>query len=173
MNVNINNAVNADDFVVDFETEKTAVKLGNSGRVFYMDFGDTNFPMRFKQGREEIAKFMDSKRSELGIKDINDIDAIQQQERTLEDIEKALELSQEMDNFIKNKVNYIFGYDVSDDVFGSASSTSVTRKGDYYFDSFLNAVLPLVEREYGVRIKATSEKIKKYTDKKGTHPAVK
>ena len=46
------------------------------------------------------------------IKDINDIDAIQQQERTLEDIEKALELTQEMDNFIKNKVNYIFGYDV-------------------------------------------------------------
>lgn len=158
------------EFAVDFETERTAVRLGKSDRYFYMDFNDTNFPARFKKGREDIASFLEEKRTELGINDINEL---QTKEHTLEEVERTMALSDEIDNFIKNRVNYIFGYDISKDVFGIASSVSVTRKGDYYFDSFLNSVLPLVEREYKVRIQATNERIKKYTDKKGMHPALK
>lgn len=158
------------EFAVDFEAEKTPVRLGKSDRYFYMDFNDTNFPVRLKQGREEIAEFLESKRQELGVEDISQLQA---KEHTVEEIEKTISISSEIDAFIKSKVNFIFGYDVSKDVFGIASSVSVTRQGDYYFDSFLNSVLPLVEREYQVRIQATNERIRKYTDKKGMHPALK
>lgn len=173
MNVNIerNTAqLPENDFAVEFETEKTAVRLGKSDRYFYMDFNDTNFPVRLKEGREAIAEFLESKRAELGIEDVGDLQA---KEHTAEEIEKTIAITKDIDSFIKNKVDYIFGYDVSAVVFGAASSVSVTRNGDYYFDSFLNSVLPLVEREYGIRLKATNERVKKYTDRKGMHPALK
>lgn len=172
MNVNIDstNQIPENEFCVDFETERTSVRLGKSDRYFYMDFNDTNFPIRLKQGREEIAAFLENKRTELGIEDISEL---QTKELTVEEVEKTIAISDEIDNFIKNKVNFIFGYDISSTVFGIASSVSVTRNGDYYFDSFLNSVLPLVEREYNVRLKATNERIKKYTDRKGMHPALK
>lgn len=158
------------EFAVDFETEKTAVRLGKSDKYFYMDFNDTNFPVRLKQGREDIANFLEKKRVELGVEDISQLQA---KEHTVEEIEKTIAISNDIDRFIKNKVDFIFGYEISKDVFGVASSVSVTRKGEYYFDSFLNSVLPLVEREYQVRIQATNERIRKYTDKKGLHPALK
>lgn len=173
MNVNIErNAAKLpeDDFSIAFETEKTPVRLGKSDRYFYMDFNDTNFPVRLKQAREEIADFLEAKRVELGIEDIGDLRA---KEHTAEEIEKIIAATEEIDSFIKGRVDFIFGYSVSEDVFGCASSTSVTRNGEYYFDSFLNAVLPLVEREYGIRLKATNERVKKYTDRKGMHPALK
>ena len=173
MNVNIENKTPElleNEFAVDFEAERTPVRLGKSDRYFYMDFNDTNFPIRLKQGREDIATFLEEKRAELGVEDVGQLQA---KEHTVEEIEKTIAISTEIDNFIKNKVNFIFGYDVSKDVFGIASSVSVTRNGEYYFDSFLNAVLPLVEKEYQVRIQATNERIKKYTDRKGMHPALK
>lgn len=173
MDVNIDKSninLPENDFCVDFDVEKTPVRLGKSDRYFYMDFNDTNFPVRLKQGREDIATFLEKKRTELGVEDIGQLQA---KEHTVEEIEKTIAISTEIDNFIKSKVNFIFGYDVSKDVFGIASSVSVTRNGEYYFDNFLNSVLPLVEREYQVRIKATNERIKKYTDRKGMHPALK
>lgn len=173
MNVNIERSMaqsNESEFSVAFETEKTPVRLGKSDRYFYMDFNDTNFPVRLKEGREAIADFFERKRVELGIEDIGDLHT---KERTAEEIEKLVAATKEIDSFVKGQLDFIFGYEISKDVFGSASSTSVTKTGDYYFDSFLNAVLPLVEREYGIRLKATNERIKKYTDRKGMHPAYK
>ncbi|MBO5726955.1 MAG: hypothetical protein J6S00_07840 [Clostridia bacterium] len=172
MDALINKAVNnnEDNFSIDFEIERTPVRLGKSGRVFYMDFNDTNFPVRLQEGREEIAKFFESKSTELGI---SNFDEIKTNNLENEDIQKIIATTKEIDDFIKSKIDYIFGYEVSKDVFGTASSVSVTKNGEYYFDNFLNALLPLIEREYQVRIKATNERVRKYTDRKGTHPALK
>lgn len=173
MNVNIENNTTEfieNEFAVDFEAERTPVRLGKSDNYFYMDFNDTNFPVRLKQGREDIAVFLEKKRQELGVEDVSELLT---KEPTVEEVEKTIAISNDIDAFIKSKVNFIFGYDISEIVFGIASSVSVTRKGEYYFDSFLNSVLPLVEREYQVRIQATNERIRKYTDRKGMHPALK
>lgn len=156
------------DFSIAFETEKTAVRLGKSDRFFYMDFNDTNFPVRLKEGREAIANFLENKRAALNIGDVDDI---QPKDHSYEEVMEMIAASKEIDTFIKGQIDFIFGYSISQDVFGSASSVSVTRNGEYYFDSFLNAVLPLVEREYGIRLKATSERVRAYTDRKGMHPA--
>ena len=166
MNVNIEKDslnLSEDEFAVDFETERTPVRLGKSDKYFYMDFNDTNFPTRLMQSREDIAKFFEEKRNELKQNESTE-------DMNIEEIDRLIALTNELDEFIKSKVNFTFGYDVSKDVFGQASSLSVTRKGEYYFDNFLNAVLPLVEREFNIRMQATNERIKKYTDRKGMHP---
>lgn len=172
MNSHINEFTNNlanNEFAVDFEAEKTPVRLGKSDRYFYMDFNDTNFPVRFKEGRENIGKFFEEKRDELQIEDVS---SLTRQKLTSEEIERTIKLSDEIDAFIRKQINFVFGYDVCADVFGEASCVSVTRNGEYYFDSFLNSVLPLVEREYKIRLKASNERIKKYTDMKGMHPAI-
>lgn len=162
-----NNAEEQIESIADF-VEMTKIRLGKSNRYFYMDFSDTDFPNRLLKGRKEIANFFDKKREELGVDNIDDINT---KDYSMEEIEHILKLSREIDEFVRGQIDYIFGYKISKDVFGIASSTSVTRNGEYYFDSFLNSVLPLVEREYKVRIKSTNERIKKYTDQKGRYPA--
>ena len=177
MNVNTENTVPeyeaASEIMIDDFAERTRIRLGKSDRFFYMDFGDVDFPSRLLNGRQKIGEFLESKREELGVENIEDIKT---QDYSFEEIENVIRISREIDTYIKEQLNDMFGYDVSKDIFGIASSISVTRNGEYYFDSFLNSILPLVEREYKVRINATNERIKKYTEHKGkypTHPALK
>lgn len=174
MDVNVNRNISEDipqeEYSIDFEISRTPVRLGKSDRVFYMDFNDTNFPVRLQEARKDIASFLESKRKELGINDLSDLSP---KEHSLEEVEKMLAIKEEIEDYIRKKINYMFAYDVCNDVFGLASVVSVTEKGEYYFDNFLNCVLPLVEKEYGIRIKATNEKVKAYLDKKGMHPALK
>lgn len=167
---NISQEVVQDEYCIDFEVVRTPVKLGKSGKVFYMDFNDTNFPVRLQEARKDIADFLENKQQELNIKDLSDAEP---KERTFEEIENILNYKKDVEKFIREKINYMFGYEVCDDVFGLASVISVTPKGEYYFDNFLNCVLPLVEKEYGIRIKATNERVQAYLDKKGMHPALK
>lgn len=167
---NISEDIPQEEYSIDFELSKTPVRLGKSDRVFYMDFNDTNFPVRLQEARKDIANFLESKKEELGIHNLSDLTP---REHSLEEIEKTLALKKEIEDYIREKINYMFAYDVCNDVFGLASVVSVTANGEYYFDNFLNCVLPLVEQEYGIRIKATNEKVKSYLDKKGMHPALK
>lgn len=167
MNVNIeNNIPDTEEYEVTLAAKRTPIRIKGTDTYFYMDFGDTDFPNRLLKGRKEIAEFFESKREELGVENITDVKI---RDYSVEEIEHILEVSKEIDNFIKNQINNIFGYDVCKDVFGIASSISVSRQGEYYFDNFLNSVLPIVEKEYDVRINATNERIKKYTDQKGKH----
>ncbi len=166
---NISEEIPQEEYSIDFEVSKTPVRLGKSDRVFYMDFNDTNFPVRLQEARKDIADFLESKKEELGVHNLSDLTP---KEHSFEEIEKTLALKKEIENYIREKINYMFTYDVCNDVFGLASVVSVTAKGEYHFDNFLNCVLPLVEKEYGIRIKATNEKVKAYLDKKGMHPAL-
>lgn len=167
MNVNIeNNTPDTEEYVADLGMGSTPIRIKGTDRYFYMNFDDTDFPNRLLKGRKEISAFLESKREELGVNDIGDVE---NRNYSAEEVEHVLTVSEEIDKFIKDKLNYIFGYDVSSDVFGVASSISVTRNGEYYFDNLLNGVLPIVEKEYKVRINATNERVKKYTDQKGKH----
>lgn len=166
MNVNIdNNTPDTEEYVVSTDMfTYTAIRLGNSDKYIYMNFDDVEFPNRLLKGRKEIGEYLESIRSKLGVDNIDDLKA-----ENVEDIEKVLTLEEKIDALIKAKLDYIFDYKMSDNVFGRVSSISVTRKGEYYFDNILNAILPIVEKEYNVRINATNERMKKYTDQKGKH----
>lgn len=168
MNVNIeNNIPNTEEYVASTDVfANTTIRLGKSDRYIYMNFDDTEFPNRLLKGRKEIGEYLESKRVALGVENI---DEIKSKDYSAEEIEQVLSLSEEIDRYIKDRLNYIFNYDMCRDVFGNVSSISVTRNGEYYFDNILNAILPFVEKEYNVRINTTNERMKKYTDQKGKH----
>lgn len=166
MNVNIeNNIPDTEEYIVESDVfQRKPIRFKGTDVCIYLNFGDTKFPNRLLQGRKEIGEYLDSKRSELGVDNIDDIKS-----ENLEEIEKALALEEEIDAFIKSKLDYIFGYEMSKEVFGTLSSIGVTHKGEYYFENILNAILPFVEKEYDVRINTTNERMKKYTDQKGKY----
>lgn len=154
--------------VLNFEIKKTRYYLGNSDRFVEVDEGDMNFPVRIKQIRKEINDYIDRLKAKYGIKDIDDIANVKTGNE-----EEELQIISDTDLFIKDRLNYAFDYDVSSAAFGSASCLSVTENGEYYFENFLNSILPVIEATFGVRIDKLSVRIKKYTDKKGLHPAFK
>lgn len=148
--------------VINFEIEKTRYRLGNSDRYIEIDDGDLNLPVRFQEIGEDIQKYFNELKDKFGIKDLNDVNNI-----STGDIAKDVEELKNTDAFVKEKINYAFGYDVSSVAFGSASCISTTKNGEYYFENFLNAVLPLIEKEFDVRIKKVSTKAQAYIKQKG------
>ena len=158
------------EYSIEFEVEKTPVRLGKSDRFFYMDFNDTDFPIRLQEARKNISKYLESKKQELGIQEE---DVLKPKKYDYKEIKQMLTFKKVLEVYVRSQIDYIFGYPICNDIFGIASVVSVTVKGEYYFDNFLNSILPLVEKEYGIRIKATSEKVKAYLSQKGMHPAYK
>lgn len=172
MDVNVNRNMIEDipqeEYSIGFEIEKTPVRLGKSDKYIYIDFNDTNLPVRLQEARENISKYFEDKKTELNIDENLSADNY-----SIEEIDQILKVKKEFEKYIRSQLDYIFGYKICDDVFGISSVISVNKKGEYYFDNFLNSILPLIEKEFDIRLKATSEKVKYYLDRKGTHPALK
>ncbi len=135
--------------VINFEIEKTKFRLGNSDKVIEIDTGDLNFVTRFTDAQSKISAYLETLNINTG------------------STEKDVEALKQADLFMKEQINYIFDYDVSSAVFGNASCMSVTKKGEYYFENFIGAILPVIEHEFGVRIDKMSTRAKQYMQMKG------
>lgn len=170
MDVNIKNNIPnenmQDGFSIDFETERTPVRLGKSGKCFYVDFNDIGFPVRLSEARDEIIAYLEAKQKEYGIEDINNP---KPNTGTVEDNIAAL---RDLDNNIRAAINKAFGYDVCKDVFGIVYVTGITESGECYYEKFFNAILPLIEKQFNVRVDKFSTRTKSYLAQKGKHPAL-
>lgn len=154
--------------IIDYKVKRTRYYLGDSEQFIEIDEGDMNMPIRIQQMKKDIDEYIDSLKTKYGINDIDDLGSIK-----TGDVDEEIQVFVETDNFIKDKFNYAFDYDVSAAAFGNASSLSVTEKGEYYFESFFNAVVPVIEKTFDTRIDKLGVRVKKYTDRKGMHPALK
>lgn len=155
--------------VLDFNIKKTKYRLGNSDRYIEIDDGDVNLPVRIQDAMNNIQSYMDELKKKYGTTDLEHINKV-----STGDTEKDIEVLKEADLYVKNQINYAFDYDVSSVVFGAASSFSVTKNGDqYYFENFLNSLLPMIEKEFGIRAQAMSLRAKSYTAQKGTYSSLK
>lgn len=154
--------------VIDFDIETIRYKLGKSDKYIEIDPSDLNLPVRFNTAIENIRNYAKSLSEKHGIKNIDDISNI-----NTGDINMDISEISGADEYVRSQINEIFMYDVSSVAFGQASSLSVTANGEYYFEKFLNAVIPVINDEFNARIKKIEIRIKKYTDKKGQHPALK
>lgn len=74
----------------------------------------------------------------------------------------AAEAVSKVDNTIKKQIDYIFDSPVSDVVFGNQSPLSMV-KGVPYYERFLNAVVPIIEKEVKAEQEASRKRIEKYT----------
>ncbi len=147
--ININEPCN-----IDFEVERTPVRLGKSNRYFYIDFNDFNFPSRLDKARKEIISFL-NKYKDLTTKKLS--------------ADESIKLIDDVDKNIRSAINNAFGYDVCSDVFGIASVISVNKNGECYYEMFFNSLLPLVEKQYNVRIDKLSTRTRSYLAQKGKY----
>lgn len=154
------------DNVIDFNPDqnKKEYKLGDSGRVLRLDTADLNFPDRLNNALQNIEGRIKELSDKYGIHNIDDIGNI-----STGSIEGDIAILRETDSFIKEQLNSAFDYDISSVAFGKASCITVTEKGEYFFEAFLNAVYPVIEKEYNTRVKRLSKRVEKYTSKKGLH----
>lgn len=151
--------------VLGFELEKTRYRLGNSDRYIEIDDGDANLPARIVEAQENIRAYVQRLRDE-GLAPAED-----GKTATTGDLEKDLALLSEADTYIREQIDYAFDAPVSAVAFGRASCLSVTKGGEYYFENFMNAFLPMIEAEFGTRINRLSLRAQAYTGRKGQHGA--
>lgn len=150
--------------VINFEIEKEKFRLGNCDKYIEFDTGDIFIPERFSTAKKEITEYIEDLRKKYNIKDIDDISNID-----TGNVQEDIKAIREADEFVKSKIDYIFNEEVSKNAFGNASCLTATKKGEYYFENFLNAVIPIIEEEFDVRLNKVSVRAKHYLDNKGKY----
>lgn len=78
------------------------------------------------------------------------------------DVKKTAELIEKVGNIIREKVDYIFGYPVSDIAFGLQSPLA-TKNGVTLVERFISGAMPVIQREIEEEEKKSQAKVSKYT----------
>ena len=112
-------------------------------RVIWINLSDINILTRVDDAYKNINRFMEK------IK-----------ETEPKDVDKTIKVLKDADKYIREQVNYIFDYDVSDAVFGRTFATADVG-GKPYIQAFFEAIAPVIEN----KVKKQTAKISKYTDK--------
>lgn len=68
----------------------------------------------------------------------------------------------EIDEMIKKELNTMFGYDISSVVFKETNCLS-TLNGVTFIERFLEAISPVLEKEFDKEMKASESRVSKYT----------
>lgn len=142
--------------VVDYEREssKTEIVLGkgeNAPSVF-IDLADSEFVIRLNSAIENIEK----RTEELEAK-----------EEAFESLEELHEHTQ----YIRNQIDYAFNAPTSAAAFGLASPMTLAPDCKPLIIKFIDAITPVIEKEFGKRVKKMNSAVEKYAQKKGQHPA--
>lgn len=122
------------------------------GRVIRFNPADFGIIERIKTAYDEINKAADlDKNIEL-----------KPDGTALDEFSKAADVVRDVDNTIREQIDYIFNSPVSDAVFGRQSTLGMV-KGMPLYERFLNAVIPVIEKEVGIQQEASQKRIQKYT----------
>lgn len=112
----------------------------------------------------------ESKIIKVNVTDFGIIDRFEKVKKELEDLTNKTTLTQstdesemqQTDSIIREKINYIFGSDVSSVAFGSAYCFSPSN-GMPVFVNFINAIMPVIEKEMQIETDKMQLNINKYT----------
>lgn len=74
----------------------------------------------------------------------------------------AIEEISDIDEMIKKELNTMLGYDISSSVFKETNCLS-TSNGITFVERFLDAIIPVIEKEFEKEFKAAESRINKYT----------
>ncbi|QIB67809.1 hypothetical protein Ami103574_00070 [Aminipila butyrica] len=88
----------------------------------------------------------------------------------LSDIESArerLSIQKDIDKFISDEIDRVFGIGASAIIFADASPSAKTENGDYVASNFLNAMLPVIRAEMSKRNCKVQSIIKDHKRKAG------
>ena len=134
----------SNQFVIDDgRKEFTLVnKLGEELARFSLNPSDTNIVRRYDEVAEDFAR----------------LDSILNQEDTT----KAFI---EGEDFIREKIDYILGYEVSGNFFKIMGAFSPLASGKYYAEEVFDVIGKVIASETGARVKKLNANLSKYTSK--------
>ena len=133
------NRIVIDDGRKEFTIEN---KLGEELGRFSLNPSDTNIVKRYDEVAEDFAR----------------LDKI----LDTEDVPTAIK---EGEAFIAEKINYILGYNVSDNFFGIMGALTPLASGKFYVEEVLEAIGSVISSETGARVKKLNAHLTKYTGK--------
>lgn len=122
---------------------KTYALNGDENNVIKINVSDINILKRAK----EVQSFIDS----------------------LGDIQPTPEKLTELDAVLREKIDYVFGSDVSEAAFGATNCFSLLDDGRFLFQAFLEALLPVIAddiKKSGAKISGNAQKYIKKSPKK-------
>lgn len=132
-------------------------ELYGEDRVIYIDTtDDLILPRIRKASRELIAqmKVMQDKEDKLAEMEKNGDDVT----------DERIDMRERCEKIIRDQIDYIFGYSVSDIVFGTASA--MAPYGDTtYVEAFLSAITPVISERLKSAKEKSQNRIKAYTHK--------
>ena len=92
----------------------------------------------------------------------NDLDII----RRYEDVAKQFgSIEIKISDLVKDQVDYLLGYKVSDTLFGKCNPLTLTGNGDFYIENVLSGIAGLIEETSGKRLAKKQARIKRATAK--------
>ena len=117
---------------------------GDEKRVIKVNTSDFSIIDRWLSAEQDIKDYVDK---------VGEVDAD----------EDGLKVIGELKQFIYDKIDYIFNAKVSDIVFNGANPLS-TSGGVMLFERFLDAFMPVIQKDLNDEQKKSEKRIKTYTD---------
>ena len=133
---------------------------GDESRVIRVDTADYGILTRTSKANDAIQARMKSTDIEIGTDG-----------RALTDDDTAIAEVEALEAFIREQVDFIFDAPVSDIAFGNKNALS-TRKGVTLYERFINALMPIIEKDLEAENKASQARVDRYA-KQAQHFAAK
>ena len=136
---------------INIDDGREAISInGDPERVIYIQASDFNIQLRARQAREKISGLLE------------EID----KKKPGNEAEFA-DFLEEIDKKVREQINHIFNYDVSQPVFGLCSPLMSLKNGKCYVEEFLEAITPVIEDIAKKAAKASEKRIAKHTKRYG------
>lgn len=138
--------INTTDVIFE-EGYKEFTINGDPTRVIKFNPSDISIIERAQKVRKEISE------------EVKSLDNLK-----IEDEEELANAVNQVNEIVKEKINYIFGSDVSDIAFGLQSPIA-SANGVTLAERFISAVLPIIQKEIEEEDKKSKARISKYTER--------
>ncbi len=120
--------------------------------------GDPNRTIRFNPSDISIIERAQKVKRDIG-KEVEKLDNLE-----ITDEETMAKAVEEVNKIVKDKINYIFGSDVSEIVFGVQSPIS-SANGVTLAERFIAAAIPIIQKEIEDEDKKSKARMAKYTER--------
>lgn len=120
--------------------------------------GDPNRVIRFNPTDISIIERAQKVKKEIG-EEVKRLDKLE-----INDDEAVAKAVEEVNKIIKEKINYIFGSDVSETVFG-VQSPLASANGITLVERFIAAAIPVIQKEIEDEDKKSKARMSKYTER--------
>lgn len=125
---------------------------GDENRVIKFNPSDIGMLKRIDEAKNKILEAMNVD------KDIE----LDNEGKPVENLENASKIVRHIDDTIKEQINYIFNYDVSDIVFGNQSPMA-NIKGIPLYARFMESIKPVIETAMKEENEKSRKRVAKYT----------